>query len=339
MPSSVESINKPIFVVGSPRSGTSVLSWCLGQHPNILVQEESNWLGRFAIDVALAYERGTLRGELAQLSAMDVQREEFFAIFGESINKLIVDHRRDLELKRLKKHHSAIAGGVARGRCWRPPSTSDTKARWVDGTPEYSFYICALRKLFPQARFIHVVRDVTSVVRSMLNFHRVAGIQLVANEQEAYSYWLRTVTACVDAEQAYGPEVVYRMDYSGLIEQPESAIRSLLDFLGEPYAAECLEPLVERINSSDVPADFSTDDPATDPAIGERARQLSDELQSTPQQRQASESSAEKLEAEFNQRVQYFLDLEAKLSEAQNLIAKLRKEGDAFSASTRVETG
>lgn len=330
MACSAGATNKPIFVVGSPRSGTSVLSWCLGQHPNILVQEESNWLGRFAIDVALAYERGTLRGELAQLSAMDVQREEFFAIFGESINKLIVDHRRDLELKRLKNHHSAIAGGVARGRCWRPPSTSDTKARWVDGTPEYSFYICALRKLFPQARFIHVVRDVTSVVRSMLNFHRVAGIQLVANEQEAYSYWLRTVTACVDAEQAYGPEVVYRMDYSGLIEQPESATRSLLDFLGEPYAAECLEPLVERINSSDVPVDFNANDPATDLVIVGRARQLSDKLESSPQQAEASTGIAEKMETEFNQRVQYFCGLERKYGEAQDLILELQKERDAL---------
>jgi hypothetical protein len=332
MERSIGRINKPIFIVGSPRSGTSILSWCLGQHPNILVQEESNWLGRFAIDVALAYERGTLRGELAQLSAMDVQREEFFALFGKSINKLILDHRSDLELKRLRNHHSAIASGVARGRCWRPPSTSDTKARWVDGTPEYSFYICGLRKLFSPARFIHVVRDVTSVVRSMLNFHRVTGIQLVANEQEAYSYWLRTVTACVEAEQAYGQEVVYRIHYSGLIEQPESTMRSLLDFLGEPYAAECLEPLVERINSSNVPVDFDEREPTTDPKITEQARRLSDHLQDSPQPSKASATIAEKLEAEFNQQVQYFLDLGGKYREAQRLIGELQKEACSSNA-------
>src|SRR6266851_5942678 len=120
MESSAERINKPIFIVGSPRSGTSILSWCLGQHPNILVQEESNWLGRFAIDVAMAYERGTLRGELAQLSALDVQREEFFAIFGSSINKLILNHRKDLELKRLRNHRASRATTVPMGRCWRP---------------------------------------------------------------------------------------------------------------------------------------------------------------------------------------------------------------------------
>src|SRR5437762_6154020 len=196
----------------------------------------------------MAYERGTLRGELAQLSAIDVQREEFFAIFGSSINKLILNHRRDLELKRLRNHHSALVGGISRGRCWRPPSKSDTKARWVDGTPEYSFYICGLRKLFPEARFIHLVRDVTSVVRSLLNFFPDGRNRLVANEQEAYNYWLRRVAACVEAERAYGPSVVYRVLYSDFTGQPEPAMRSLLDFLGEPYAAECLEPLPERIN-------------------------------------------------------------------------------------------
>ena len=57
-----EGIGKPIFVVGSPRSGTSILTWCIGQHPNILPQEESNWLGPFAVDAAVGYQRGSERG-------------------------------------------------------------------------------------------------------------------------------------------------------------------------------------------------------------------------------------------------------------------------------------
>src|SRR6266513_3732401 len=51
--------NKPIFVVGSPRSGTSILTWCLGQHPNMLVIPESAWMGDFAIDLAIRYQIGT----------------------------------------------------------------------------------------------------------------------------------------------------------------------------------------------------------------------------------------------------------------------------------------
>src|SRR5207249_10868777 len=138
---------------------------------------------------------------------------------------------------------------------------SDSKSRWVDGTPEYSLHICGLRKLFPGALFIHIVRDVDSVVRSLLNFDRLGEGSLVANEQEAYNYWLRTVSSCLLAERAYGPRVVLRLRHSDLVNEPEAAFRSLLNFLGEPYTPECLEPLAQRINSSNVPADFDGSDP------------------------------------------------------------------------------
>jgi hypothetical protein len=177
------------------------------------------------------------------------------------------------------------------------------KTRWVDGTPEYALHICGLRKLFPQASFVHVFRDVDAVVRSMVNFHRATGIQLVANEEEAYKYWLRTVTACLKAEEAYGAQVVYRLRYTTLLEDPESALRSLLNFLGEPYSAKCLEPLSERINSSDVPPNFKSDDPATNPLIVEDARRLSAETEKTPQLDRHSPDAAHQLEREFGARV------------------------------------
>ena len=334
MPPLVERMNKPIFIVSSGRSGSTILTWCLGQHPNILPQEESNWLGPFAIDVAIGYQRGTVRGERGQLSANFIEREEFLSRFGQTVNHLILGHRGQFEDRDLRRK----AG-------WFPPpfnvsrSVDDPKSRWVDGTPENSFYIYGLRRLFPQALFIHLVRDVTDVVRSLLNFFPDGRNRLVANEQTAYEYWLRKVNCCVEAEQAYGPEVIYRMRYSDIIDQPETAMRSLLDFLGEPYAPECLEPLAQRINSANVPVDFNATDPATDPTIVERARKLSDELQKTSQQRQASASVAKKLEAEFNQRVQYFANLEAKYSDAQQVVAKLQQELETLKGTAHDEEG
>jgi len=59
----------------------------------------------------------------------------------------------------------------------------------------------------------------------------------VANEEEAYKYWIRIVSARLKAEQAYGPRVIYRLPYVALIDDLESTIRSLLDFLDEPYGA------------------------------------------------------------------------------------------------------
>ena len=318
--------NRPIFVVGSPRSGTSILTWCLGQHPNIFAVPESNWMGDFVANAAVVHRVGAARGHLSILSAMDISRDELLANFGQTINNLILSHRQDLERTR--------AAIPSLPEFMRRP-LSGPRMRWVDGTPEYSFYIYALRKLFPEAVFIHILRDVRDVVRSMLNFHRLTGVQLVANEEEAYRYWLRTVSACAQAEQAYGSKVVRRLAYNVLLDAPESAIHSMLDFVDESFCAQCLEPLTCQINSSDVPPDFVADDPATDPGVVEEATNLYVELQKTPQPDQSSSAAAGEMEAAFANRVQYLATLDNQYQQALQIIGNLEKNKVSESAILR----
>jgi Sulfotransferase family len=310
-------VNRPIFVVGSPRSGTSILTWCLGQHPNIFAVPESNWMGDFVVNTAVVHQVGAGRGHLSILSAMDISRDELLANFGRTINDLILSHRLDLEGTR---------AAIPTLPEFMRRSLPGAKTRWVDGTPEYSLHIYALKKLFPEAVFIHVLRDVRDVVRSMLNLHRLAGVQLVANEEEAYSYWLRTVKACVQAERAYGSNVVRRLPYNALIDHPESAIRSMLDFLGEPFCAQCLEPLSCQINSSDVPLDFVAEDPATDRRIVEEATNLYTELQNASELTESSSAAADEMAAGFDRRVQHLATVEDQLRNAVLTIRTLEKQ-------------
>ena len=310
-------INRPIFVVGSPRSGTSILTWCLGQHPNIFAVPESNWMGDFVVNAAIVHQVGAARGHLSILSAMNISLDELLADFGGTINDLILSHRPDLEKTR---------AGIPSLPEFMRRSLPGPKMRWVDGTPEYSLYIYALRKLFPEAVFIHVLRDVRDVVRSMLNLHRLAGVHLVTSEEEAYRYWLRTVKACAQAERAYGSNVVRRLAYSALIDHPESAIRSILDFVGEPFEAECLEPLSCQINSSDVPPDFIAEDPATDRRVVEEAKNFYSELQEAPQVTEVSLVAADEMAAGFGQRVQHVATVEDQFRNAVQTIKTLEKQ-------------
>ena len=256
-----QSAAQPVFVVGSPRSGTSVLTWSLGQHPDLLPLEESDWLPKLVANLTTAYRLGTARGERSALSALGVSQRAFYAAFGDAVDELILSHRRRFEELR------SGTGGDPRFKISRAPS--DPKLRWVDGTPEYANHIYALSRLFPGARFVHLLRDVESVTRSLVHFHKVGGGDFTW--QRAYQIWLRHVTAAVEAEKTLGSETVLRLSHADLTRHPETAVRRCLEFLGEPFAPACLEPLSETINSSSVPSDRSSD-PPLDVDIGLRAR-------------------------------------------------------------------
>src|SRR5437773_3317996 len=322
-------INKPIFIVGSPRSGTSILTWCLGQHPNIFPVDESTGIGELALALAVCYQTKMGLGPDSLWSAMNLQRGEFIAAFGQTINELIQRHKVDLERKWWKE---TFAPNVPPIDFVAEKATNLTKTRWVDGTPAYSFHICGLRKLFPNALFIHIVRDVSSVVRSMLLFQRVSGRRLAANEQEAYNYWLRTVSSCLLAERAYGPRVVLRLRHSDLVNEPEAAFRSLLNFLGEPYTPECLEPLAQRINSSNVPADFDGSDPQTDPAVVEKALQVSTEPEKDSKFVEPSAVATDEIETAFDQRARDVSQLKEEGKAKDLLVLRLQKEFDERTA-------
>jgi hypothetical protein len=282
-------------------------------------------MGDFVVNAAVVHQIGAARGHLSILSAMDISRDELLANFGRTVNNLILSHRLDLE--RTRAAIPSLPEFMRR-------SLPGAKMRWVDGTPEYSLHIYALKKLFPEAVFIHVLRDVRDVVRSMLNLHRLAGVQLVANEEEAYRYWLRTVKACIQAERAYGSNVVHRLRYNALIDRPESAIRSMLDFVGEPFCTQCLEPLSCQINSSDVPPDFVAEAPATDSRIVEEATDLYEELQNAPGLTKSS-SAADEMAAGFGRRVQHLATVEDQLRNAVRTIKTLEKQCPAEKENIR----
>ena len=235
-----------IFIVGSPRSGTSILTWCLGQHPNLLPSKESNWMACFALDAAVAFRRGSERGERSQISSMGMSRDEFLASFGSSISSLIVRQRHEFNSRARQAaetdpslDHPAFKISPPGGRTQGALGKRDSEG----------LGICGLRKLFPAARFIHLVRNCDEVVASMIHFTRVGGIKLAEDEEDAYAQWKRYVNACLGAENAYGSKSILRVFHHQLIQEPKDTIRQLLDFAGETFDPRCIEPLKKRIDS------------------------------------------------------------------------------------------
>ena len=235
--------NSPVFIVGSYRSGTSIFCWCLGQHPNLVNLPETNWLARLGVDLENLYRLGTVHGKYSHLQQADVSLDDFYRLFGEGVDRLIQATNPALIEKSPKpgknKRHFA-----------RRRSAADSKRRWVDATPENSHYIYPLSKMFPGAKFIHLLRNPHDVASSLMKFSRTGGRDY--EHDEAYRTWTRLTHAAIAGERALGAGRVLRLRYEDFTGAPEAAFRRALAFLDEEYAADCLTPLESKINSSEV---------------------------------------------------------------------------------------
>jgi hypothetical protein len=217
----------PFFIVGSARSGTTLLRMLLNAHRNIAVPPES----RFIVELYDGKDEVDLDNFLARLE----KHRQFRAW------ELPIDAVRERAGRSPLLYRDAISA------TYEAYAAIRGKSRWGDKTPRYIEHIPLISRLFDGARFIHVVRDGRNVA---LSYAKVPfGPKTVSR---AAALWARRVSSGMRDGGRLGPQSYLEIRYEDVVADLESHARKLCEFIGVEYDEQMLE-YTERARADVLP--------------------------------------------------------------------------------------
>jgi hypothetical protein len=197
----------PFFIVGSARSGTTLLRLMLNAHPEIAVPPES----RFITELWTGQEEVDVDGLLSKLDA----HKRF-----QTWDLPIAAVKRELE-ERISAPYVEVMEAA-----YTAYARVHGKRRWGDKTPRYVMDIPLIAKLWRDSRFIHLIRDGRNVALSYADVPFGP-----TNVAKAAQLWAERVKAGLREGRALGGERYLEINYEDLVEDAEGEIKDLCDFL------------------------------------------------------------------------------------------------------------
>lgn len=218
----------PIFIVGANRSGTTLLRLILNAHSNIAIPEELEYLESRPSGIPIErwrnpgidsdwYERfvtRTLKTRASILEGLDME-----IIKAQILESGANDFRAPYQM--MLESWMRLQG----------------KERFGEKTPGNLFYVDILIDMFPEAKFIYVVRDPRAGVSSM----REASFfpeDLVFNALSRHKYATEGRSLL---EKSVPASQRMTVRFEDLVQSPHQTIKAICDFIEEEFEPEMLQ--------------------------------------------------------------------------------------------------
>jgi Sulfotransferase family len=208
--------DRPLIIGGCPRSGTTLLRTMLQAGPEVAIPRET----RFVLETWRERRRfGDLRDadNRRRLARWIFTREETEA------------HRLGLEaddaVERLVASRPALGSMLT--TCFVMFAEKHEKPRWGDKRPLYAARMSAIWDLFPNAHFIHVVRDPRACVASLRTLGWFEGeIAPMA------ALWEHSVKSVAGWRSRLAPDQLLDVKYEELVLDAQRTLRRVAEFAG-----------------------------------------------------------------------------------------------------------
>jgi tetratricopeptide (TPR) repeat protein len=206
-----DGIAQPLFILGFPRSGTTLVEQTLSAHPRIAAGDELPVINEITqlmprlFDSPLAYP--------------------------EALAELWMGDRRE-GLETLRDHYFQ--------RVRQLGVLSPDAAWFTDKMPLNEMHLGLIALMFPDAPLLHVMRHPLDVTLSVFSNHLTHGF-FCAYDLASIARHMVLVHDLVAHYRAEMPVRYLPVRYEDMVERQEASVRGMLDFIGAPFHAGCLD--------------------------------------------------------------------------------------------------
>ena len=235
----------PIFIVGVPRSGTTLLAALLAAHSRMSCGPETHFFRYLAkVDPDSLCDKDTWPGP-----ALDFLYSVTYPSFSESDRKNLVE-KYEVEKEHVEEYLTAREPRIANilSSVTEPYMRAMAKVRWVEKTPDHIKHVDLIRKYYPESPIIRIQRDPRDVAVSLTKVPWGA-----PTFPEALLFWKDFVEAREEFFSTDGK--CYTLRYEDLISSPVEELQKLCQFIGEDFEETMLDTSFtgKQVNTQNVP--------------------------------------------------------------------------------------
>jgi hypothetical protein len=208
----------PVLVLGVRRSGTTLLRVMLDRHSELAVPDESYFVP-----------------QLADRHLRHVDPDEFV----DDLRRIDTLAEWNVPLDKVRARLTdRMPIGPAIATVYAVYAHERGKARWGDKTPMYMQNLRLLERLFPDALFLHLIRDGRDAAMSFLSMPKGLMTEtwmLPRNVADFASQWRAEVKAARRLGRRVGNRRYLEVRYEDLVTDVDSVLRRISEFAGLPY--------------------------------------------------------------------------------------------------------
>ncbi|MTI32264.1 sulfotransferase family protein [Xanthovirga aplysinae] len=230
-------LDQPFFILGNPRSGTSLFRLMLNSHPILCIPPECGfaqwWFDRYG---GWKKEDSTdpLKVDQFLTDLAGSKKIEGWRIDYPKLKKIILENS--------PQNYAELCGIVY---VFYGKQQGKNHIKWGDKNNYYINYLPLINKIYPKAKFIHLIRDGRDVACSYLDLQKLETNSrykpvLASNIEDIARDWKKNITQIERHFSLLAKEDYLEIRYEDLISKPEPTLKKVMAFLGVKYSSDLL---------------------------------------------------------------------------------------------------